>query len=206
MHPKTRRQKDILDYIRRFMETRGHKPSYAEIAKHFSLASKGAVARHIASLEKQGFLSRRTADGSFNLNINSPESAKALVTSVEWVETDVELVDIEDPANEPLYVSVFTLGILKPEKVAAYRMRNDSMLGDHICEGDIVLLERRGLARDGEIVLALVERRQFVLKRYFRNGASIELRPSNATFETISVPHSLVEIKGVYKGLVRPLS
>lgn len=206
MHPKTRRQKEILDFICHFIETRGHKPSYQQIANHFRLASKGAVARHITALERQGLLTRRTDDGTFNLNINPPESAESLVTSVEWVENDVDFIEIDDPTNEPLYVSVFALGIVKPEKVVAYRMRNDSMVGDHICEGDIVLLERRSLARDGEIVLALVDKRQFVLKKIFRSGPSVELRSSNDRFETLTVPSASVEIKGVYKGLVRPLS
>lgn len=206
MHPRTRRQREMLDYIRHFLETRGHTPSYSQMARHFNLASKGAVARHVEALERQGFITRRNGEGDFTLKVNAPESAKSLVTAVEWVETDVDFVALDDPENEPLYVSVFALGILKPEKVAAYRMRNDSMIGDHICEGDIVLLEKRSLARDGDIVLALVERRQFVLKRYFRSGASIELKASNERFEDLKVPHNLVEIRGVYRGLVRPLA
>lgn len=205
MHPRTRRQKEILDYICQFVDARGHKPSYQQIANHFRLASKGAVARHIAALEKQGFLTRRSDDGSFSLALSPPEASKSLVTSVSWVETDVDLIEIDDPTNEPLYVSVFALGILKPEKVVAYKMRNDSMVGDHICEGDIVLLEKRTLARDGEIVLALIDKKQFVLKRMFRNGSTVEFKPSNERFEALTVPSNSVEIKGVYKGLVRPL-
>lgn len=204
MHPRTRRQREVLDFILRFMETRGHKPSYQQIASHFRFASKGAVARHITALESQGLLRRRSDDGSFSLEVKSTEAS--LVTGVNWIETDVEQIDIEDPVNEPLYVSAFALGVLKPEKVAAYRMRNDSMLGDHICEGDIVLLERRSLARDGEVVLALIERDRLVVKRFFRAGPRIELRPSNDRYETLFLPAAAVEVKGIYRGLVRPLA
>lgn len=206
MYPRTRRQKEVLDYILQFIETRGHQPSYQEIADHFRLASKGAVARHIEALERQGFLSRRSDDGAFSLEINPAESAEEMVCEISWM----ELPDSSDSTlsipDDPLFISVHTLGVLKPDKVAAFKVANDAMLDDHICEGDIVILERRTLARDGDIVFAIVDGERAVLKRIRRSGVSIELHPSNSKYETISRPADRVEIRGVFRGLVRPLA
>ena len=63
MQPRTRRQREILDFITEFINERGHIPSYQQIARKFKIASKSAIAKHIAAMEKQGILQRRREDG-----------------------------------------------------------------------------------------------------------------------------------------------
>src|SRR6266496_3329980 len=69
MLPRTQRQKEILDYIVRFLERRGHEPSYAQIANHFGVKSRATIAKHIAALERRGLLQRRDEEGAFALNV-----------------------------------------------------------------------------------------------------------------------------------------
>jgi repressor LexA len=211
MHiPRTKRQREIFDYIKSFIENRGYEPSYQQIAKHFQIASKSAIAKHIAALEQQGLLFRSRENGSFSLQLASPKHSQNGagnddVCLIEWLETPPEEDSDEDFDDEPLYVPALMLGTILPGRLRALRVRNDAMLGKNIREGDIVLLEEKLFARDGECVAATVDNIQTVLKNYYRDGAFIELRPSNDEYETIRMPADQIEIKGIYRGLLRPL-
>lgn len=205
MEPRTKRQKEILEYISEFIETRGYKPSYQQIAKHFRLASKAAVAKHISALEKQGLISRRRENGSFSLELFPKKAASDLVCQIEWLELPGNLQIPEEFTDETLLVPAFLLGFNKPEKLRAFRVPNDSMVEEHICEGDIALVERRSFARDGDIVVSVIDGDRVSLKRLFREGANIQLRPSNEQFTAQLIPADRVEIKGIYRGLIRPL-
>jgi len=205
MQPRTKRQKEILEYISNFIEERGYKPSYQQIAKHFRLASKAAVAKHITALEKQGLITRRRENGSFSLELAAKETVSDLVCEIEWIDLPVSLQILDDYSDETLLVPTFLLGFNKPEKLCAYRVQNDSMLEEHICEGDIALIEKRSFARDGDIVVSIIGDDRVTMKRIFRVGADVELRPSNDNYETIKISADKVEIKGIYRGLIRPL-
>ena len=205
MQPRTKRQKEILEYISGFIETRGYKPSYQQIAKHFRLASKAAVAKHIAALEKQGLISRRRENGSFSLELFPKAVFSDLVCQIEWLELPEALRLNDDLSDETLLVPTFLIGFHKPEKLCAFRVQNDSMLDEHICEGDIALIEKRAFARDGDMVVLVANSDRVIFKRIFRDGANVELRPSNENYETIKISADKVEIKGIYRGLIRPI-
>jgi repressor LexA len=206
MHPRTKRQKEILDYITGFIETRGYEPSYQQIAKHFSLASKAAVAKHIESLEKQGLVSRRRENGSFSLQLQPKESATELVCEIEWLDIPRTTLTVVDFLDETVLVPAFMLGFYKPEKLNAFLVQNDSMLDEHIREGDISIVERRSFARDGDIVVAIVEGERAVLKRIYRHGSVVELHPANDRYEILRLGADQIEIVAVYRGLIRPLA
>jgi repressor LexA len=205
MQPRTKRQKEILEYISNFIDTRGYKPSYQQIAKHFRLASKAAVAKHISALEKQGLISRRRENGSFSLELFPKEAFSDLVCEIEWLDLPESLRFLDDFSDETLLVPTFLLGYNKPERLCAFRVQNDSMLDEHICEGDIALIEKREFARDGDIVVSIVNADRVIFKRLYRDGANIELRPSNEKYQTIKIPADKIEVKGIYRGLIRPL-
>ena len=98
----------------------------------------------------------------------------------------------------------FLLGRVRPERIYALRVKGDSMIDEHICDGDIALIESRNEARDGEIVVAIIDQTRATLKRLFRRGQEVELRPSNAALEPIRVHASRVEIQGIFRSLLRP--
>ncbi len=205
MQPRTKRQKEILEYISNFVETRGYTPSYQQIAKHFRLASKAAVAKHIAALENQGLISRRRENGSFSLELFPKTLVTDLVCRIEWLEFPAINRFNDDFSDETLLVPTFLIGLHRPDNLSAFRVRNDAMLDEHICEGDIVLIEKRTFARDGDMVVLVINGDRADFKRIFRDGANLELRPSNKTYETIKIPADKVEIKGIYRGLIRPI-
>lgn len=208
MQPRTRRQKEVLEFITRYVENHGYKPSYQQIARHLGVSSKAGIARHIESLENQGLLTRRREDGGgFNLELRSSGAANDAVCRIEWLDVpQAQGAFVEDWEREPLFIPKFLLGFQTPERLCAFRAPNDSMLEKHIREGDVVLIERRFFARDGDIVVALTEDKRAVLKQFFRQGANVELRAANSAFEPIKIPANRIEILGVYHGLLRPVS
>ena len=205
MLPRTQRQKEILDYITRFLARHGHEPSYAQIARNFGVSSKATIAKHITALEKRGLLKRQHADGSFALAVKveeTPSDAVCEVAVLGRIAAGSPIDAINDV--EMICVPRFLLGRVRPERVFALRVKGDSMIDEHICDGDIALIENRSEARDGEIVVALIDGARATLKRLFRFGPDIELRPANPQHESIRLPADQVLIQGVFRGLLRP--
>jgi repressor LexA len=107
--------------------------------------------------------------------------------------------------QERIPVPRFLLGRVRPDRVYALRVKGDSMIDEHICDGDIALIENRTDARDGEIVVALlIEENQATLKRLYRRGVNIELHPANSQFQPLVVPANQVRVQGIFRGLLRP--
>ena len=203
MLPRTQRQKEILDYITRFLEQHCYEPSYAQIARHFGVKSRATIAKHIAALERRGLLSRQHEDGSFALSVKV-DDAQALceVKLLGRIAAGAPLEVVE--SLETIAVPRFLLGRVRPDKVYALRVKGDSMIDEHICDGDIALIENRTDARDGEIVVALlVEENQATLKRLFRRGANVELHPANSQLKPLVVSGSQVRVQGIFRGLLR---
>lgn len=204
--PRTKRQREILDYVASFIESRGYKPSYQQIARYFRIKSKSAIAKHIAALESQGLLSRYSEQGNFNLQIHSKNSVSEAVCEIKWIEIPFKDALPEEFEDQPIYVPKLLLGNITPEQIRAFLVRNNSMNVEHICEGDIALIEKRTYARDGDIVLALVKKQQIELKKYFRKGANVELRTSDLNDAEIELAADQIEILGILRGLLRPSS
>lgn len=206
MQPRTRRQKQVLDYIKEYVEDHGYEPSYQLIAKHLGITSKAGIAKHIEALEVQGLLSRKRANGSFWLDLQPVATIADAVCEIEWLKIPKSKMFIEDWESQPLFVPKFLLGFQTPDRLRAFRVTNDAMFDAHICEGDVALIEKRSYARDGDIVAALTDGKRIVLKQFFRAGANIELRPANENYQTVKLAANKVEILGTYRGLIRPLN
>jgi repressor LexA len=205
MLPRTQRQKEVLDYITRFLAKHGYEPSYAQIARNFGVSSKATIAKHICALEKRGLIKREHESGSFTLAVkveDAPANAICEIALLGRIAAGAPIDAVRDV--EMISVPRFLLGRVRPERVYALRVKGDSMIDEHICDGDIALIENRTEAREGEIVVALIDRARATLKRMFRFGDEVELRPSNAQLEPIRVHASRVEIQGIFRGLLRP--
>ncbi|HLA12343.1 MAG TPA: transcriptional repressor LexA [Pyrinomonadaceae bacterium] len=204
MLPRTHRQKEILDYLTRFLERHGHEPSYAQIARHFGVKSRATIAKHIAALEKRGLLTREHGDGSFALHVNVDDrDALCEIKLLGRIAAGDPLDVIAD--HETIPVPRFLLGRVSPDLCYALKVKGDSMIDEHICDGDIALIENRKEAQDGEIVVALlVEENQATLKRVYRRGADVELHPANSQLQPLTIPASKVTVQGIFRGLLRP--
>ena len=131
-----------------------------------------------------------------------PSDALCEVPLLGRIAAGVPLEVVHDA--EMIAVPRFLLGRVRPDRIYAVRVKGDSMIDEHICDGDIALIENRTEARDGEIVVALVDGTHATLKRIYRRGAEVELRPANSQLEPIKVPAYQVTVQGIFRGLLRP--
>ncbi len=207
----TRRQKEVVDFIANFVRDKGYSPSYEEIANGLDLASLATVHKHIQALETKHYL-RRGFNQSRSLELApryfQDQRLYQMKAKVEKPSLSIPLVGriaagspVEAVAGtETLEFSDFT----DNEDTYALEVRGDSMIEDHICNGDYVLIKRTADARDGEIVVALVRGAETTLKRFYReSGNQARLQPANSRMEPIIVPMSDLTIQGKLLAVLR---
>ncbi len=201
---RTRRQREVLDFIIRYIEGHGYEPSYQMIARHLGVRSKAGIAKHIEALEEQGLLRRRSEDGTFKLEICQKQNIAEQEFDVEWLRSAADDDELEEWELSPLAVPRFMLGEIDPSEVFAYRMPDNAMAGRNICSGDVILVERRTYFRDGTCVAATISNGPVILRNFYRNGSKIELHAANDAYETFRLEGDEVKIHGIFRGLIRP--
>jgi repressor LexA len=201
----TKRQKQVLDFIAGFVDENGYCPSFEEIARGLDLASLATVHKHISVLEEKSYL-RRGYNQSRSLELTSkyvqeqrrPRPPVTEVPLVGRIAAGQPMEAVEQ--RETLQFTDFTGN----GDTYALEVRGDSMIDDHICDGDMILLEKVKQARDGDIVVALVAGSDATLKRFYREaGDMVRLQPANATIKPILVPARDVEIQGRLLAVLR---
>lgn len=205
MQPRTKRQKEVLDYITRFVDRNGYEPSYQQIARQLGVASKGGILRHIVALENLGLITRKRENGNFAIEIRSKQIDTGVFCTVELVEIIDEGGCYKESSRSMLPLPKAMIGPLHTDEVFAFIAPDDRISERHICEGDIVLAERRNYASRGDTVFARTGGGRIALGRYFQQGLETEIRPANDHFETQSFPADEVVIEGVVRGLLRPI-
>ncbi len=194
----TKRQRQVYDFIAGFVQARGYSPSFEEIGEGLGLSSLATVHKHISNLEKKGLL-RRDYNRSRSIDVLPPRGRLKQSMSVGSALT-LPLVG-RIAAGHPIEAlenpSTISLADFTGSKdVFVLEVRGDSMQDEAILDGDYVLVEKTSTARNGEIVVALVEGSETTLKRFYKEADKIRLQPSNAAMQAIIVPAAGVAIQG----------
>src|SRR5262249_51944999 len=194
----TKRQKEILDFIRSYRGEHGISPTQREIRERFQLSSFGTVQKHLKRLEEKGALAR---EGNRSRGIAPREEAPAaggrgvpllgLVAAGRPIEPFPQEESIEVPST-----------LLGKGEHFVLRVRGESMIEDGILDGDFVVVSRREKAESGQTVVALV-RGEATLKRYYTEGQRVRLQPANAAMKPLTFDARDVTIQGVVTGLIR---
>lgn len=192
----TRRQRQIYEFIKDKIESRGYGPTVREIGDAFDIKSPNGVMCHLTALVNKGLILRQG------------KSARA-----------IQLVDHRPPGAElPLVGSVAagppTEAVAQEERLDfstlfcgpnhyALRVRGESMIEDHIDDGDYVVIRKQATAQNGERVVAMIDN-EVTLKRYYRDKSQVRLEPANGKMKPILVdPHSQSCILGILVGVLR---
>lgn len=233
----TRRQKQVFDFLVKFINRNRYSPSFEEIGKGLGLSSLATVHKHMKTLEKKGFI-RRSFNQSRSVEVVAvPGTVPFAKTAVRpfgrrkpaaepIAGTEPDVIDVSAPATvlanmefpllgriaagQPVEAvpnaETFAFGDFADGRGSLFvlRVKGDSMIEDHICDGDYILVEGKQTAENGEIVVALIEGTDATLKRFFRapNGR-VRLQPANAQMEPIVVPAREVKIQGKVVGVLR---
>lgn len=210
--PVTKRQKEVLDFISTYVQDRGYSPSYEEMAEGLDLASVATVHKHVSALEAKEYLKR------------APNMSRSLEVTPKWIQEQNNRQVLTMPERETPSIEVPLLGRIAAgtpvEAIAgsdtlnfadftgdpgtyALQVRGDSMIDDHICDGDFVLIQKTERVRNSEIVVALVDGMETTLKRYYDEGDRIRLQPANSTMAPIYVERQNLEIQGRLLAVLR---
>ncbi len=196
----TPKQLAVLQALRNFRKTHGYSPTMQELADQLHL-SKVTVFEHVEALERKKLLLREPHKArSLNVDPTTRLPGEGLISDMPLCGAIAAGQPIES-AETPDTLNVTDL-FASRAGTFALRVRGDSMIEDHIADGDYVIIERRHIARDGEIVVALLEDGSATLKRYFRENNRIRLQPANGSMKPIYVRQD-VRIQGVLIGVVR---
>ncbi len=197
----TPRQLDVLVAIRNYRHLNGYSPTMQELADQLG-TSKVTIFEHVGALEKKHIL-KRDKHKARSLSITHegklPDEERAtklpLLGNIAAGSPIEAVEDREDLDLEQLFHSKNGVFVL--------RVRGDSMIEDHLCDGDYVVIERRESARNGEQVVALLDSGEATLKRFYREGSQIRLQPANSTMHARIVRADQIRVQGVVIGVLR---
>lgn len=196
-----KRQKQILDFISQYIQRNGFSPTLTEIAHALGVSSLATVHEHLASMEKKGVIKRY--EGAVR-GIEIADKKRAQLT--QGIELPVlgfiaAGKPIEPHTDPNLTVSVAPAMVAGNKRAFVLQVKGQSMIEDGILDGDYVVVEQQELAKNGDIVVALLENGFATLKRFFKEATRIRLEPANAAMSPIFAKN--VKIQGKVVGVIR---
>lgn len=196
----TRRQREVLDVVRELIEQNGYSPSLEEIGAELGLSSVATVHKHVSHLVQKGYV-RRTWNQNRSIELVESSEGQGAVglglrgslggdgpavtgSAAEMIAVPADMV--QDPANAFLV-----------------RVEGNSLEGEQIREGDLLVVEPRERIRDGEMVFIVIDDREALLRRYRQDGPRVRIEPGRDDGRAISPDADSTKIRGVLVGLVR---
>src|SRR5438270_4399351 len=201
----TKRQRQVYDFISRFVAEKGYSPSFEEIGEGLELSSLATVHKHISNLEKKGLLTR-DYNRSRSIDLLPPKGRlkQSMSVNTAMVLPLVGRIAAGRPIEAVQSSETISLAdFVRSKEVFVLEVRGESMQDEAILDGDYVLVEKTKTAHNGDIVVALVEGTDATLKRFYREGENVRLQPSNAAMKPIIVSAAALEVQGRVIGVLR---
>ncbi len=200
MNPLTSRQQQVLDYLQQRLEQGQPVPSVREIAHHLQLKSSSSVQLHLNALQRKGCLEK--APGTARSLRLAKDPAKRITPIPLLGAIPAGLADLRTQEPDGLiHVDLDGLRIPTSSRIFALKVTGDSMIGKHILDGDIVILEQNADPKPGDVVAALIDG-QSTLKTYLLDRGRPFLRAENPRYPNL-IPLSELMIQGVVRMLLR---
>jgi len=197
-----KRQKQILGFIKQYIQSNGAAPTLKQIAESIGVSSLATVHEHLQALEAKGLITRKSGKmrsidlAASNVNLGQPEGFDAPILG--FIAAGAPIEPYTDPNAAINIPASFVSG---KKRTYVLQVRGESMIEDGIMDGDHVIIEQAEAANNGEIVVALLDNGMATLKRFFKETTRIRLEPANAKMQPIFVKN--VRIQGKVVGLVR---
>ena len=197
----TKRQKQILDYIKKYIRKNNYAPSLEEIGKHFKLSSVATVHQHIKNLKVEGYL-KKTENQPRSIEINKKRESSGLV-EIPLLGTiaagqPIEAIEVPD---ETIVIPKEEIG--KFGDYYALRVAGNSMINEGIYDGDIVVIRKQETADNGQMVVAIIDDNEATLKKIYREKKFFRLQPANQ--EMLPIYRKEIEVRGVVVKIIRNL-
>ncbi len=199
MSSLTKKQAEVLAFIRQHIDEHGYAPSYREIGDHFGLSSPATVHTHVQTLVEKGEI-KVGEDGearSIEMIVSAQNEPAVLLPLLGLITAGEPIEAVED--NETMAIPATF--VLDGANSFVLRVKGRSMIEDGILDGDFVVIERNPSPKNGEVVVALLDNAYATLKRFYRERTRIRLQPANSTMEPIFVKDCIIQ--GVVRAVIR---
>ena len=198
----TERQREIYDFIRAAIDKRGMPPTIREIGEEFDIRSTNGVEGHLAALERNGFITRERGK-SRGLTVRERERPSLAIPLLGRVAAGFPVLAPENREGDVMIdPSLFSLK--SAHNIFALKVKGDSMVNAHIVDGDTLLVHAQASARDGDIVVALVDG-EATVKRFFLGKNQVRLQPENSAMKPLLLARGEFLIMGKAVGILRRL-
>ncbi|HLD17807.1 MAG TPA: transcriptional repressor LexA [Patescibacteria group bacterium] len=198
--PLTKKQMEILSYLRSSISDLGYAPTYREIAKHFRLSSPATVHQYIKTLVEKNVI-RMGEDGearSIEIVRSEKETTPSLLLPLAGLIAAGEPIEaIEQYETKAVPADL----VIDGTNAYVLKVKGQSMIDDGILSGDYVVVERNPSPRDGDVVVALLDNTYATLKRFYREKSRIRLQPANRSMDPIYVKDCIIQ--GVVRAVIR---
>ncbi len=209
----TKKQADILAYVRDHIAEQGYAPSYREIADHFGLSSPATIHQYIKTLTEKGYINISNDGSARSIELLFPQPiplmnhgggpSPAMATSSLFlplaglIAAGMPIEAIEEKET----MAVPTQFVVDGANSYVLKVKGQSMIEDGILNGDFVIIERNPSPKNGEVVVALLDNAYATLKRFYREPHRIRLQPANHTMDPIYVKDCIIQ--GVVRAVIR---
>ena len=205
MNELTKRQEDVLSYIKEFISKKGYPPTVREIGKEIGLSSPATIHFHLTKLEEKGYIKK---------NLSKNRTLELLVPN-EYEKKDENVVDVpllgKVTAGTPIeaiempdeYFSLPISMIPNNKEVFTLRVSGESMINVGIYDRDIIIVERKNTANNGDTVVAMTDENEVTVKTFYKEKDHIRLQPENDYMEPIILPNATIlgKVIGLYRKL-----
>jgi len=196
----TKKQKQVFDYIKEYIEEYEVSPTQVEIQEHFGFKSLGSVQDYIKYLKNAGYLENdaNSVRGLKPVDPNANQSENSISIPMHGsvaAGNPIEAIEGNETIDIPAYM-------VRKGSHYALTVSGESMIEDGILDGDVIVVKEQNTAVNGETVVAVIDN-EATVKRYYKKSKNIELHPANSTMKPIIVDHGDFQIKGILVGLVR---
>jgi repressor LexA len=198
--PITARQRRVLDYIKQYFEVNQEAPTIAEIGKEFGMSSSASVHHVVSTLEREGFI-RRIPNVSRGIELveegRTEEKHEIPLLGVVAAGAPIEAVLNYETVCIPR-------DMMRDGRMFALRVRGDSMIDEQIRDNDVIVLQSKQIADNGQTVVALIDGSDATVKRFYGNRSHVRLEPANPNYKPIEVrPPQRVQVQGIVVGVIR---
>ena len=195
-----RRQAQILEFIRQYIDANGFAPTLKQIAKAIGVSSLATVHEHLQALERKGLLKKKIgATRGLLLTDHIPHISRGLeVPILGYIAAGSPIEPHTDPNA---FISISPSMISSKKRVYVLQVRGDSMIDDGILNNDYVVIEQQEQADNGDIVVAMLDNGLVTLKRFYKEATRVRLEPANKSMSPIFAKN--VKVQGKVVGIIR---
>jgi DNA (cytosine-5)-methyltransferase 1 len=198
MQSLTKRQKQIFDYIKSFIEKKGFSPTLEELRKHLKLNALSGVYQHVNALIEKGYMTR---DEHVTRGLGIRDFGQVDTMDIQLVGTIAAGQPIEAIQTRGETITIARDTYFDPEQLYALRVAGDSMIEDGIFDGDVVVIKKQDSADNGQTVVALIDENEATLKKIYREKNRFKLQPANQNL--LPIFRKEVEIQGIVIKIIR---